>query len=262
MADWNALERIAQRVLRKRSNNNGYPPSKKFKSSVNTYGEQVGTLLDQGGDGTKSTYSAKGNVQKMSKIKSGKIVIKPEKKALDTTIAKGDIQYNYSGSGSQWYQLLNYIASGTGLNQKIGKQVTMCSIQMRVGVRNGASQSATIPQTYRILLWYDRQGNGSASDPNTILEVGNSVDGCLYSPYQLGNRGRFTILWDHTDTLEPGNNTSNFEQFFCKKALKVTFNNGSAGTIGDISQGALYFTIVSNGYLDTTAYARVRFYDC
>lgn len=243
----------------KRQYSGGYTGRKKFKTGQ-TIQQVVGTMAELSGTGTKDTYSSKGNVQKHIHKHVGKIVIKPEKKYYDFGISHVNINQNYSGYGSEWYDLLNGITTGTDSGDRVGKVIQMCSIQMRLYVTNGASQTVGVPQVYRILLWIDTQNNGTATDVGTILDGAGSGTNCIINPYLLSNRGRFKILWDHTDTLDPGSNTSNFEQFYEKINQQVVYN-ASGTTVDKIQKGSLYLQIVSDGFLTVSGKARVRFYD-
>lgn len=187
----------------------------------------------------------------MSKWKSKKIMIKPERK-------HNEVFYTQTASsGASSAQLLNGITQGVQHYERIGQEIVSKSIQCRGQVLVGGGSS---PITYRILIVQDRQTSGVLPTLGNVLHDVTSTQKTLLSPYKLANRKRFKIIWDHTDTLDSGQGTSNFEMFFSNTGFKTEFL-GTTSAVTDLSSNGIYFWIISDGLLDAHFYFRHRFYD-
>jgi len=150
-------------------------------------------------------------------------------------------------SGSQ-VLLLNGIARGDEINERVGREVTLRSIQFNftphVTVATGTDQQQ------RVLLVYDRQTNATALTAAQVLLTADTV-----APRNLENRKRFKILFDRTFALnasgEPGSAVT--RRFYRKLRHPVSFNAGDAGTVADIVTGSLYLVVVGSNAPGVTA---------
>jgi len=112
----------------------------------------------------------------------------------------------------------------------------------------------------RLLIVYDKQTNGAT--PATVdIE---SVD-AIRSPMNLNNNERFIIVADETYEPVNGATTAIYGKGYRKLNLPVEFNAGSAGTVADITKGALFALAWQNGSMVTMTlnqlYTRVRYTD-
>lgn len=205
--------------------------------------------------------SSKGSVDKYVKKVSRGLKLRPEKKYLDTKDSHANVHQNYYGAPGEWFDLLNGIVEGVDVEERIGRKIQMASIQIRMYLQNGATQTSGVPQAYRVLLWLDTIPGGNASDVNTILQdAGTSGRDTVLSPWKMSTATRYKCLYDHTDVLDPGSNTTNFENIYIQlKGIQIF--SGSTALIGAIQTNALWLQVVSDGYLDTKYYARFRYYD-
>lgn len=156
---------------------------------------------------------------------------------IGATPQKRDLlNYNYVTTAAVlaagWnYTLLNGLVPGTGASNRIGREIYLDYIQWYV------SQTAL-----RWMFVYDKQPNGVTPASNALTE--DSTD--QRSPHNFSNRERFDILWDSQFDTTP-------EQapIVQRKAFPVCrttyYNSGSAGTVADITTGALYLAIWSAG---------------
>lgn len=177
-----------------------------------------------------------------------------EFKAVDTTV---NIACDQTGAVA----LLNGIARGDDINERIGRKVVMRSMEVRV--QSIVTSNTGVDQSHRVLFVFDRQCNATAL---TVADVLTAVD--INSPRNLTNRSRFKILYDNlhhlSSTAEPGSHK--VINFYKRLWLPVTFNSGDAGTIADIQTGSLYLVVVGNIAPGTSAGAvggkiRVRYTD-
>ena len=164
-----------------------------------------------------------------------------ELKAVDTSV-------NQSADTTGGVVLLSGIARGDDINQRTGREVTLRSIECRFLGRVTAGTG--IDQQQRLLLVYDRQSNGAAP---TVADVLGSAN-VLY-PRNLENRRRFKVLYDRYFQLnasgEPG--SEKVFKFYRRLRHPMVFNSGNAGTVADITSGAIHAVICGSAAPGATA---------
>lgn len=160
--------------------------------------------------------------------------------------------------------LIPIIAQGASESQRIGRHVTLKSIQCH-GVWN-VDSTATLASA-RYLLVYDKQPNAALPAITAILNTAN-----YFSFLNDANKDRFIVLRDKKwvgigNSVTP---TSGKEaapiNFFLKLNHKMTFGTGGTGLIADINTGGLYLITVgdiASGTADANISAgfRVRYVD-
>lgn len=155
--------------------------------------------------------------------------------------------------------LLNAMTQGTTQNTRIGNRVYMRSVHLRINQSFTGPTSPSSP--LRLLVVYDKESNGAAPTATDIL-TGDTIS----SPLNLNRPGRFLVLMDEYIPVQNGNAAAYFCNRYVKLGLPVLFNAGNAGTIADISSGAIY-SYISHGGQSFTAttnsnnYCRLRFED-
>lgn len=191
-------------------------------------------------------------------------------------------------------QLVNGTNVGADVKQRIGRRITMKSLQLRMtisGTNNPINEYTS--SVVRILVIYDRNPNGVTATPslNDIFDVamitttGTSVTHYINCGKNMSNKDRFLFLLDKTYTVEqvygivsglpPIPADSNHlttkviqKNFYINlKNLNVSYN-GIGDTLSNINEGALYVTAVANksssGFSDQVYVefaSRVRFVD-
>lgn len=184
-----------------------------------------------------------------------------EHKALDTSAFNGAC--DLTGS----ITLINGIAAGSDFNQRIGRKITIKTVQIRGHLLH---QTATASNTLaRVLVVYDSQPNGTTPSSTDILTSGSSQ-----SFMNLNNRDRFRVISDSTFSLGDRNITATqavqgspstaLINVYKRVDLPVIFD-GVTGGIGDIQTGAIWVLCVgdqaANNAYNAAIACRVRYVD-
>lgn len=182
------------------------------------------------------------------------------------------------------FNLLNGLAKGTDVYNRIGRRIKMIRLNIRGYLfwnNNGAVPGADM---MRAFLVYDREPNAAAPVIGDVLQ-GTDATGATSSSsiahMNLNNADRFLILKEWlfsqsaaTNLIAAGPNgpqavptmTELPFKYSKKLNLDVRYNAGTAGTIADITTGALYFVTYgiqtnANHQYDVAFSSRVRFTD-
>ena len=98
--------------------------------------------------------------------------------------------------------LINGLNLGTNSNERIGRNIQIIRISVRINLKNTSALSSTV----RIMLIYDMQPNGITFGMNDLLE--NSTSGFqVISHLNVNNIARFQVLYDEEQPLVPGSST-------------------------------------------------------
>ncbi|AUM61631.1 capsid [uncultured virus] len=158
--------------------------------------------------------------------------------------------FNFDTTGS--IVLLNTVAQGASVNQRVGKKIRMKGIQCR-GIHQNNSAATT--NDCAVLIVYDKRPTGALPTATDILVSANS-----FAFNNDANAGRFQILKRHDFCLN-GNSSAAANQldtmsmsadfYLDLKGLEVVYKAAATGAIGDIEQGALYCITVGNNTAGT-----------
>jgi len=163
--------------------------------------------------------------------------------------------------------LLNTVAQGVAVTQRVGKKILMKGLQVRGLSQNGST--ATINDCAYMIV-YDKRPTGALP---TITDILVSISS--FSMNNDNNSGRFSIL-KREDFVLLGNSAAAANQtdlmaksedwWLDLKKREVVYKAAATGAIGDIEQGALYLVTVGNtaaGTAAATAFMsfRLRFFD-
>jgi len=188
-----------------------------------------------------------------------------ELKSLDATGTGG-----VSSTGT--ISLLNGVPRGDDIDERVGRQITMKSIEFHLIAQHKAPEAGLIPATFRALIVYDRQTNGAALTVEQVLDSAAPGITRTIVPKNLENRDRFLILRDMKFGLAASVATDfmsapKVAKVYQGVTLPVTFNAGDAGTVADITTGSLYLILLSDqavgdAHLPVATWAsRIRFSD-
>jgi len=160
--------------------------------------------------------------------------------------------------------LLNGMAQGTTASTRIGRRITMKSVELKGRISAGASGTVS---TVRYALVLDKQANAAAPAFTDIYD--NSLPESLRN---ISNKARFQVVWDSGLMSLIGTSTGTTDasrknvEFYKKIGFQTQYNAGTAGTVGDIQTNALYFVSIGDVVSGATApvsviQVRVRYDD-
>lgn len=187
-----------------------------------------------------------------------------EKGYVDTAVASYPLD---SAGAAGSVTLLNTVAQGAGVTQRVGKKIVMKGLQCR-GFLQANANTDTASVAYMIV--YDKRPTGANPTVADIL-----VSASTTSMNNDANAGRFRIL-KRVDDIIIGNEAAfaNLHDYTRKdatwwldlKSAPVVFKAAATGAIGDIEEGALYLVTVGDQSAGTsaavlTAAFRMRFLD-
>lgn len=163
---------------------------------------------------------------------------------------------------------------GSAFFNRLSNRTRGVSLQINGVIHPTYSNATALTQTYaRILIYYDRQPNGSnPSISDILLDTANdaSTTTNVFSHLNMNNRDRFMVLRDRRlalpavdvngagSALEAGvitdpnndNKSLRYDEFIKLKGLESLYNSTNGGTVGDVSSGAFGILCINN---DATA---------
>ena len=163
--------------------------------------------------------------------------------------------------------LLNVVAQGAGVTQRVGKKIVLKSLQCRGNLQNGSTAAAN---DVAFMIVYDKRPTGALPTITDIL--------ALATPTAMNNdanAGRFSIL-KRVDEILVGNiaAAANYTEAAVKgsdwylnlKNRQTVYKAAATGAIGDIEEGALYLVTIGGAAAGTAAASlfgsfRMRFND-
>jgi len=184
----------------------------------------------------------------------GRLAGRGELKNTDQSFTNSLVGLTSSGT----IVLLNGIFQGSTANQRDGRNVRMKYLEVRFHLTLAPTTAGGSP--LRFVVFYDKQANAT---PATAVQL--LLADAISSPRNLDNSRRFRILSD--DSVSGVSVTGPACMKYVKRIalnLPIEFNNGNAGTVGDIVTGALYLGVWSTGAFTvaaplSTCYTRVYF---
>jgi len=183
---------------------------------------------------------------------------------------------------------LNCTTEGTSDCQRVGRRITMKSIEIRIlpFVVGDASVDSNIPTSYRIMLLYDKQFNKTLPAISDVLAARHadaSLTNNIFGPINMANRDRFLVLrdvlWTNDSELASANtsvSTLIWQMCGVKHPKKIhwyiklkgleTLYSTSTNALTSINSGALYLFCLCDsqtnpGVMNFTLSSRLRFYD-
>lgn len=175
------------------------------------------------------------------------------------------VNYPMDTTGS--VTLLNTVAQGAAVTQRVGKKIVMKGLQCRGNMFNN---STGLWNDAAFMVVYDKRPTGALPTVTDIL-----VSASSNSMNNDANAGRFSILKRH-DCVLLGNTTAaanltdlsvvDSTWWLDLKSKPVTYKAAGTGAIGDIEEGALYLVTIGSNVAGTTAATaqlafRLRFID-
>jgi len=239
---------------------------------------------------SRKRYGSMKKARRGSAYKSArKIVVyskSSELNGMDTELNVMD-QITNIASGTTDIVPLNLVRTGNGSWNRSGKKITLDSVrifgELEANFTPGATTANYFGLTYRLALVWDKQPSGNTlpafNDIFGTTDQAGTESTDIFDPIKYDNTGRFTLLWDHKECLNPPALTSGgsgndykvktYVDKYVKLGGKETIfgGNSSPMTIADISTGGLYLiarasenNADSNIVADTKFKARLRYY--
>lgn len=178
-------------------------------------------------------------------------------KAYDTPVTQVNLD-NVTGS----FILLNNMVEGADLFSRVGRKIWMTNIRIRAEIVQNVNVAHAAQDYMRTILVYDSQPNAAVTTVASLLKDCNTgASTSIFSEINLDNRERFTFLKDDWMMLPSMITNANadlsntgwwdpvksgaIDWFVPLKNLTATYNGTNAGTIADITSGALYLFVMS-----------------
>lgn len=151
-------------------------------------------------------------------------------------------------------QILNLLGNGAGPTARIGRRVTMKSLQIRFTAVAGN-------QAMRLMVCYDKQTNGALP---AITDVVTS-SGDFNAVQNLGNNQRFVVLCDQI-FISISNVQAIADTIYRKINLDSEYFATATSTIADMSTGSVFIMVASLqppaiGVTQCSFTSRIRFTD-
>lgn len=145
--------------------------------------------------------------------------------------------------------LLNSMAIGTEDGQRVGRKITIKSIEYRATISNSVANlnvSGTFPQNadaVRSLIVLDLQTDGTLPDVSSVLN-GTGGQGASSSLRNAAEFERYKVLSDEVVTLDPSNNIKYIKKYIpCN--IVTTFSLNSA-TLSSMLTNPIYHMLIDN----------------
>lgn len=234
--------------------------------------------------GKRKYQGSKGGTAKMYSTSKGVVVRTSKKQGTSSGYVAGlqrayakekgyvdviSADYGLNTTGS--VTLLNTVAQGAAVTQRVGKKIVMKGLQCRGMLAN---DSTAVVNDVAYMIVYDKRPTGALPTITDIL-----VSNDPRSMNNDANAGRFRIL-KRVDDVLIGNQSltgavanaltevtaKSCDWWLDMKSLPVTYKAAGTGAIGDIEEGALYLVTIGNnaaGNADANMIAgfRLRFLD-
>lgn len=184
----------------------------------------------------------------------------PELKTIDSS-------YSTNIPAAGIINLIDGVSAGTDFTNRIGRKIVLKSMLCRFNLTGINTQSTTLGDTVRVMVFYDNQTNGAVPVVGDVLSTGAFMD-----PINLNNRDRFKVLSDQFVELEgttytggaltAGSPKHHFHQIFMKVNLEEIFS-GTGSTVASIATGGVFVLLISqrNNFTNADVNTRIRFND-
>jgi len=151
--------------------------------------------------------------------------------------------------------LLNGCAQGADVNQRIGRNIKMKYLTLKLELQPSSTWNDAYSKNMRVMLVYDKQPNAAAFQYTDVV----TADPYPYlSPRNDQNKQRFVILYDKTHLIksfpnfksavgpsDPANQPVTLIKINKKLSkLPPTCFTGTASTIASITTGALFLVVL------------------
>lgn len=152
-------------------------------------------------------------------------------------------------------QLTN-MAQGNAAGTRNGDSIVVTAINLNLMVR----ATGTDRCQFRVMIIHDKQTNGAIfTAANVLLSAAARLN--IYSPYNLGNKFRFRVLFDKNYNCNFDNESEIILKEYIKCNIKLRYST-NAGDITDLLSSSLgLMTSGSTALCDIEHIIRIRYID-
>ncbi len=218
----------------------------------------------------KKTYKYKKKPARPGYVSCGKMVWGDAKKALvlaqglkrlvNVEVKNFDVQQtNVLLTTVPVIVQLSNIPQGDTTITRDGAQCKILALELSLHIRRNTSAFAT---SCRIILVCDKQTNQAIYVNTDLLEDITSTDG-MVSPYNLDNKFRFTVLFDHIFNVSEGSSgVKDWKRVFrMNKILRFDGNTPSIADLTSNSLSLIQYSMEATNTPSLTMFSRLRFVD-
>ncbi|AJD07542.1 capsid protein [Sewage-associated circular DNA virus-25] len=141
------------------------------------------------------------------------------------------------------YTCLNEVSQGAAFYARIGSKISIKSIQVDFDLYT--LSITTTAGTARCILIYDRQTNGAAPSFVDMFNAYPAAINAFGTGINMTNRSRFSIIRDKYYEFGPGESTTKHVHMYAKGRWDTEYKS-STPSVGDITTGAIYLSVISN----------------
>lgn len=215
----------------------------------------------------KYAYNEVKNLRKQAPVRSIQRVVARQQKQVNQVRHIVDClkRYNYLYANGTTdttgdFTLINGMVQGDTDGTREGQCIYLKSIGIKMGLWPLSSATNSV-STVRVMLIYDKQSNGAILPINQVLLDTTAGIRSMISPRHPDFKKRFVVMYDKIVKLiatantgaTAGANVANLpvKMFKISKTFKKGFNEtqyngGNAGTVADITRGALYLYVLGD----------------
>lgn len=180
-------------------------------------------------------------------------------------IIQGETGLGTPSAGGVW-NLIGGVAEGTDYTQRIGRRITLDSLEFFYTAYPNSSGTSNSGDTHRIMIVLDSQSNGTTPSTTDLLDSNN------FSEFlNENNRDRFHVLYEKYIDLEANSYSGGTllsgspKQHTVKFTLELdelTTFSGTGAAASDIATGGLWFFVISaQGSWAAIFNSKVKFFD-
>jgi hypothetical protein len=174
---------------------------------------------------------------------------KPERKYFDVSIQTPQA----TTTGGTMFSL-DSIPQGAGDSQRIGDQITVQSLLLRLSIQTGSGGLGYV----RVVMFRWKPGSGIL--PPTVSNLLQTIN--FLSPINVEYGEQIKVIMDKTYALATGSSQLQIDKFWRRKRYVANFSGSTTGTATNSNGTFLFFiTDTATGSPTFSFYSRLRFTD-
>lgn len=161
-------------------------------------------------------------------------------KVVERKYVDGSFNYYAQDLISTTSDLINEVAEGTGVDQRVGRRIENRTVSFRMNITSPADFSS---RKVRVLVVMDRQPNGTQF---TVADLFENATYPADSHYDLSNRNRFHVYYDKMFMMNPISGTQVSRRvlnFGINFGGQMTTYSDTGGVIANIATNSIYVVV-------------------